>query len=232
MPPEKQTAVNKGALIALLGFILSAPVAVPIVMLFAPQPVWSTVDLFKANYHPLQELPYYFGFVLIAGILFMVLGHRPEHYGDDKTLRIEINLAHGLVFVFTTLITYNYICQTTLIPHLVRAHGSQYDALIALFTMSNPDSLSWAIEMWGYLILAIALYFLQGCYRRKNTSLPVLLAVNLVMSFISTVWTILDPLWVSTSIGLILYFAWNALMIVILILIFRQSKHPSVSART
>jgi hypothetical protein len=224
MPLNIHLSVRTGAIIALIGFILSAPIAFPLVMLIAPQPSWISVEIFKANYHPIQELPYYFGFVLIAGLMVLVFGHRKENHKDNPDLQQQVQFAHGLIVIFATLVIFNYICQTTLIPHLVRAHNTLYDPLIALLTMSNPDSLSWAIEMWAYLILAKALWLLRGCYKEQRTSLPALLTANLILSIISLVWTILDATWVATTLGLVLYFTWNALMIMILILIAQLSK--------
>ena len=225
MPLKLRVSIRAGAIISLAGFILSAPVAVALVMLIAPQPSWVSVEVFKANYHPIQELPYFFGFVLVAGLLVLVLGHKKEDFVQPAALHYEIQLAHALVVIFATVVSLNYICQTTFIPHLLRTQVSVYDPIIATFTMSNPDSLSWSVEMWGYLILAIALWFLRGCYQHQPTSLPALLTANLVLSAISLVWTIVDAKWVETALGLVLYFAWNTLMIMIVILFIRQSAH-------
>jgi len=224
MPLNFNLSIRTGAWISLIGFILSAPVAVAIVMFIAPQPAWTSVEIFKANYHHLQELPYYFGFILIAGLMLLVYGHKKEDYQHNLYIQSQVQLAHALIIIFGTLVIFNYICQTTFIPHLVHANVPLYDSLTAAFTMSNPDSLSWTIEMWAYLILAKALWLLRGCYKEKKTSLPALLTANLMISAISVVWTILDATWVETTLGLILYFIWNTLMIVILILILQLCK--------
>jgi len=220
-------SVRTGAWIALAGFILSAPIAFSLVMLIAPQPEWTSVEIFKANYHHIQELPYYLGFILVSGMVVFVHAHKPENYPGNPAIQIEIRLARVLINIFATLVIFNYICQTTFIPHLVKDPSSMNASMIAAFSMSNPDSLSWALEMWGYLILAKALWLLRGCYRDQNTSLPILFVANLIMSTISVVWTIIDPKWVGTSLGLILYFAWNVLMILILVLVIRISLRNS-----
>ncbi|HEX5112732.1 MAG TPA: hypothetical protein VFV79_07790 [Saprospiraceae bacterium] len=227
MLSKPELAVRTGAWIALAGFILSAPIAFPIVMLIAPQPEWVSVEIFKANYHHIQELPYYLGFILISGMVVLVYSHKPENYAGHPTIQSELGISRVLITIFATLVIFNYICQTTLIPHLVKDPSTMNDSMIAAFTMSNPDSLSWAIEMWGYLIMAKALWLLRGCYRNQITSLPLLFVVNLIMSIISVVWTIIDPYWVGTTLGLVLYFAWNVLMIMILVFIIRISKRNS-----
>ena len=216
-------SVRTGAWIALAGFILSAPIAFTLVMLIAPQPEWASVAIFKVNYHHIQELPYYLGFILISGMVVLVYSHKPEIAGHPA-IQSEIRLSRVLISIFATLVIFNYICQTTFIPHLVKDPSSMNDSMIAAFTMSNPGSLSWAIEMWGYLIMAKALWLLRGCYREQKTILPSLFVANLIMSMISVAWTIIDPDWVGTTLGLILYFGWNILMIMILILVIRISK--------
>ena len=224
MPLNMRLSIRSGAWIALIGFILSAPVAVALVMTIAPQPAWTSVEIFKTNYHHLQELPYYFGFILVAGLLLLVFAHKKEDVNHYISTQDQVQLAHALIVIFAALVIFNYICQTTFIPHLVRANASLYDPLIAAFTMSNPDSISWTIEMWAYLILSISLWLLRGCYIKRKTSLPALLTANLIISTISVVWTILDATWVGTMSGLILYFTWNALMIMILIVILQLDK--------
>jgi len=224
MAHDFKLSVKNGAIIALIGFILSSLVAIPIVMFVSPQPMWQSVELFRAHFHTIQVLPYYFGFILISGLVILVYGHRQEKSGQHSDFQDQLRMARVLINIFATLIIFNYSCQTTFVPHLVQAHNSLYDPLIAAFSMSNPDSLSWTIEMWGYLILAKALWLLSGFYREKRTSLPGLLTINLIISVLSLLWSILDPSWVDTTLGLILYFTWNGLMIVILILMVRLSK--------
>jgi len=225
MPFNFHLSIRNGALLSLLGFILSAPVAVTIVMIWAPQPVWTSVEIFKANFQLLQTLPYYFGFILVSGVVLLVYAHPPENYTSHRT-KNEIHIARSLITIFATLVIFNYICQTSLIPHLVRSNDHLYDSQIALFTMSNPDSLSWLIEMWAYLILAKAFWMLRGCYLDQKNRLPSLLTLNVLLSLVSLVWTLIDPGWVETMLGLVLYFVWNFLMILILVLMFSTNKHP------
>jgi len=226
MPFNFNLSVRNGALLALVGFLLSAPIAVPVVMLLAPQPSWISVEIFKANFHYLQTLPYYFGFILVSGAVVLVYAHQPANY-KSVAIQNEIQLSRFLITVFSVLIIFNYICQTSLIPHLIKTPGNFYDAQIALYSMSNPNSLSWLLEMWGYLILAKALWLLRNCYRDQKTSLPFLFTLNLLLSLVSLVWTIIDPVWVETTLGLVLYFTWNVLMIIILVMIFQFSKKNS-----
>src|SRR5687767_2732981 len=92
-------------------------------------------------------------------------------------------------------------------------------ALIAGFSMSNPDSLSWAIEMWGYSILGLAMLFLVPYYK-KHPNIRLLIFINFVLSFFAVLSVCFDNSWLLVKTGLILFFFWNCIMILILIGIY------------
>jgi len=59
----------------LCGIILSGPVAVGIVEIWAPQPAWRDAATFVHYYSWFQTLPYLYGFVLVGGfVAFMSVG--------------------------------------------------------------------------------------------------------------------------------------------------------------
>lgn len=64
-----------GALVALAGYLLSGPGALLIIKNVQPQPPWTSARVFVEHYHPIQDLPYYFGFLLIGGMLMLMAGH-------------------------------------------------------------------------------------------------------------------------------------------------------------
>ena len=213
-----------GSIVALIGFVLSGPVAFIIVNLIRPQPVWVSPKVFVSNYSSIQDLPFYFGFLLIGGMLMLVAGHYLNYNGENAQVKFYLLVALGWTIVFCVLILFNYICQTTFVHSLALNYKPEYDSAIETFSMSNPLSFCWANEMWGYGILGIATCLMSGYYIDNNKTIHALLIVNCIMSMLGVVFTIIDISWVITTAGFICYFIWNVLMIVLLILIYRNSK--------
>jgi hypothetical protein len=216
--------ISMGALIALGGYIMSGPVAFVIVNLLKPQPAWVSPAVFAEHYSTLQDLPFYFGFLLIGGMLMLVAGHYLDFREDDDKKKFHLLVALGWTVVFCTLISFNYICQTTFVHNLALHYKPEYDSAISTFSMSNPMSFCWANEMWGYAFMGIATWLMAGYYRNKNNFIRTLLIANGIVSLLSAILTIINVSWVMTTIGLVSYFVWNVLMIVMMIMIYRYSK--------
>jgi hypothetical protein len=219
--------ISLGAVVALIGFIMSGPLAFLIVRLVKPQPGWISPDVFAENYNAIQDLPFYFGFILIGGMLMLVAGHYMNFKEDNDEKKFHLLISLGWTIVFCSLISFNYICQVTFVRNLALHYKPEYDPAISTFSMSNPLSICWAIEMWGYGFLGIATWLMSGYYHKKNNLIRSLLVANGIVSLISAVWTIIDVSWVMTPAGLIAYVAWNVLMIVIMIMIHNYSKKPA-----
>jgi hypothetical protein len=166
-------------------------------------------------------LPFYFGFLLVGGMLMMIAGHYLTYKEENEEYKFHLLLSIAWTTVFAALIFFNYICQTTFIHNLALHYKPEYDFAITTFSMSNPLSLCWAIEMWGYGFLGVATWLIAGYYRDRSNIIRVLLILNGIVSLISPIYTIINVRWVMKSGGLIAYFAWNALMILMLILIYR-----------
>jgi hypothetical protein len=216
--------ISSGAIVALVGFITSGPLGLMLVKLTKPQPLWVSAPVFAANYHFVQDIPYYFGFLLIGGMLMVASGHYLDCTAENKKVKFNLLLSLSLTTAFAVLIFFNYICQTTFIRHLAINNTAQNDSIIATFSMANPMSLSWAIEMWGYGVLGVATWLVAEYYKEKNNIISWLLILNGIVSTATIVFTILDINWVLTTIGLIAYMFWNALMIVLMIMIYRYNK--------
>lgn len=193
-------------------------------MLLAPQPVWVSPAVFVENYHPLQNLPYFLGFLLIGGMLMVVSGHYLNVSEDRPVLKLRLLMALGWTIAFVGLIAFNYICQTTFVHNMAVHYKTEYDAAISAFSMSNPTSFCWANEMWGYALLGVATWMMAEYYAGRNEIIRWLLILNGVMSIAGVVWTIVDIFWVLTVGGLVAYFLWNVLMIVLMVLIWRDAK--------
>lgn len=148
--------ISLGAILALIGYIMSGPVAFVIVHLVKPQPAWISAAVFAENYSVIQDMPFYFGFLLIGGMLMLVAGHYLNFKEDNDEKKFHLLISLGWTIVFCALISFNYICQTTFVRHLALHNKPEYDSAISAFSMSNPLSFCWANEMWGYGFLGIS----------------------------------------------------------------------------
>lgn len=212
-----------GSVVALAGFLLSGPLAFLFVQLIKPQPAWTSASVFAANYSRVQNLPYFFGFVLVAGLLILAVAHYLDTANNNLT-RSQLLLSLSCTLIFSVFISFNYICQTIFVHHLALHYKPEYNDAIATFSMANPMSLCWALEMWGYAVLGIATWLMAAYYREKNTGIRILLIANGMVSLGSVVLMMVDNQWLMTSSGLVAYVIWNILMIVLLGLIYRHAK--------
>jgi hypothetical protein len=218
--------ISTGAIVALAGFILSGPVAFMLVKVVKPQPQWVSPAVFAQHYHLVQDVPYYFGFLLIAGMLMISTGYYLNFKSNDANGKFMLLL--GLIFsiVFSGLISFNYICQTTFIRNLAINYRSEHDSAIYTFSMANTLSLSWAIEMWGYAFLGLSTALSSTYYKDRNNVIAALMILNGIVSICSVFVMIVNVSWVMTAAGLASYFGWNILMIVMMTLIYRESVFP------
>jgi len=221
---SKRSLISLGSLTALAGFILSGPVGFLLVQIIQPQTEWKSPADFVANYNSLLNFPYWCGFILVGGMLILAAAHYLNAEEEKPLDKLHILLAVIWTTVFASLVFFNYICQVSFIPHLASHYKSEYDAAISTFSMANPSSLSWCIEMWGYAILGIATWLLSAFYRDKSKLIYVLLITNGIVSVLSAVLSVIDERWLLTTVGLVSYFLWNLLMVILLILIYRYSK--------
>jgi hypothetical protein len=221
---NKRDLISLGSLTALIGFILSGPVGFLLVQLFKPQPDWSSAAIFVENYKSVQNIPYWFGFILVGGMLILAAAHYLNADEEKPLDRLHILLSLIWTTIFAALVFFNYICQVSFIHHLATNYKIEYDTAISTLSMANPNSLSWSIEMWGYAILGVATWLLSAFYRDKNKLIYVLLIGNGIVSVLSAVLFTVNGAWLLTTAGLISYFLWNLLMMLLLILIYRHSK--------
>jgi hypothetical protein len=200
---------------------LSGPLGMVIVGAVAPQPTWHDPVTFIAHYHPIQGLPFAFGFLLLVG--FAALAVALYFRASATTAPLALL---GLVFtaVFCSLIAFNYIAQTALVPAAVKRVDA---ATIQVLSMASPSSICWSIEMFGYGFLGLASLCAAPTFRGRGISRAtrMLLLANGVVSVVGAVLTAYDPGWVLTTAGLWAFAAWNAVilaMTVALALSFRE----------
>jgi hypothetical protein len=216
--------ISIGAIIALAGYITSGPLGFMLVKFTTPQPGWVSAQVFAANYNFVQDIPYYFGLLLIGGMLMVATGHYLNFTEENRQTKFRLLLALLWATVFAALIFFNYICQTTFIRHLALHYKPENDAIISTFSMANPMSLSWSIEMWGYGILGAATWLMAGYYKQNNNFIRWLLILNGIVSLLSVAFTIININWVLTTAGIIAYMFWNVLMIILMLMIYRNGK--------
>jgi hypothetical protein len=219
--------IKSGALVALIGYILSGPVAFMVTSLVKPQPSWVSSAVYAENYHVVQDIPFYFGFLLIAGMLMLSVAYFLEWLSNPSGTGFGIVMALCCMLVFSALITFNYICQTTFVHNMALHYKPEFDSSISAFSMSNPLSFCWANEMWGYAFLGISNWLTAKYYKDKNKIIYLLMSMNGIVSIISVIWTIIDVNWVMTTLGLACYFIWNLLMITMMLLVYKDAKQKS-----
>jgi hypothetical protein len=208
----------RAATITLIGILLSGPVSLALVSLH-PQPPWTGPAAFARAYHPLQTVPYFTGFLLAGGALYLIAALQtlaPERF------RARATGALGFAAAFAALIFFNYIVQTTFVPALARTDSPDAAPLITAFSLSNPNALGWAIEMWGYAVLGVATWLAAPVLSdrgRLGRAAAALFVANGPVSIVGAVWTALRPGWVMTPLGLVMFAGWNLLMLVMVALV-------------
>jgi hypothetical protein len=198
------------ALAAAAGLLLSGPISLTLIH----QPPWVDTATFLVRYERVQSLPFVFGFILLAALLVLVLraaGHLPER---ARTRRAAATLCAG---VFAAWVGLNYAIQTMFVPAAVAAG----DRTVSAFTMQNPRSLAWMLEMVGYAWLGVATWLVapafQGAGRRAW--IRALLVANGAVSVAAAAGAAGSMEWLFRPSGLIAYGAWNLLLLVALVLV-------------
>jgi hypothetical protein len=120
------------------------------------------------------------------------------------------------------MIITNYLLQTTFVPALVRDETGTNDPLLAAITMSNPSSLGWALEMWGYGVFGVATWLVAPVFHGPGLGRAArwAFAANAPASIVPALWTAFDPGWELSPVGLISFAVWNLLVLVMAVLAF------------
>ncbi len=221
------------ALLLIAGIVLSGPLGLIVVGAVHPQPAWRDAQTLAANYHPIQTFPFFAGFLLVIGsdLLIATL----YQLSADKNKAVAM-LAVICTAAFTALIFLNYICQTTFIPALLADYRPEYAATIAAFSFTNPNSLCWAIEMWGYALLGLATLLLAPVFNRDwvERTTAWLMVANGIISIAGGFITAGNQAWIMTVPGLINYSAWNALVVLwgvfAIVSLYRREHQAQVPA--
>jgi len=209
------------AILVIVGSMFSGPFGYLIVNLVNPIP-WKDASSFAAQYHPIQTLPYWFGFLYLAGFILFIATSRQLLKEKDW---IFGDAALVTTSVFAALIGFNYILQVGFIPNARMDPGEVF----AAFAMNNPKSISWSIEMFGWGFLGASTWLISPAFTnsRLQRIARALLITNGVGSIFNAVLVSVLPSFVLQVPGLLAYFIWNAMIwvIMILIIIDIRAKH-------
>jgi len=205
-------AVIASAAIALVGAILSGPLGIWLVNATHPQPPWRDAAAFVAAYHPVQTVPYYLGFLLVGGFVGLITS---LHALAPAELRSRTLVAVPLAGAFAAMIFVNYAVQTTLVPALATGTAPEDGLVIGVFTMANPRSVGWALEMWGYAVLGVATWLVAPAFHGSaiERATKWLFVANGPVSVVGAVANAASPGWVMTPAGLVSFALWNVLVV-------------------
>ena len=116
-----------GAIANIAGILLSGPLGVVLIGLVHPQPAWQTPKIWAENFHPIQTVPFFAGFLLLTGYITMMTA---AHQVAEEKDQVYTLIALVLTAAFVSLIFFNYINQTTFLPALAQNYRPEYDAVI------------------------------------------------------------------------------------------------------
>ena len=207
-----------GAILASIGILTSGPLSIPVVGLVQPQPLWESPEIFVENFHRIQTLPFYFGFLLIGGSIMMLVSILLLSQKRAAALIALIFMSIGAAFAF-----FNYVAQTTFIPTIVNNYSTELNSIISILSMSNPIALTWAIEMWAYGFMGVGTWLAAGFFGSDplERTARVLFILNGIVSVLGALAVAVDLSGVFSTAGLIGYGAWNVLFLVLAIVFYR-----------
>jgi hypothetical protein len=218
-----------GAWLTLAGALLSGPVALVVVELVAPEPEWRDTATFVAHYSRWQSLPFFLGFALVAGLVTLVAG---LHELAPAELKPRSTVALALAAAFSALVFLNYTVQTTFVPLLVSTYREADAPVLGAFTMTNPRSLGWCLEMWAYGVAGVATWLVAPVFRNHGVERAARWAfvVNGPTSIGSALATAFLPGWALTLPGLAAFLVWNVLVVAMSVLALVAVRTRTASA--
>ena len=218
-----------GAVLAAIGILTSGPLAIPVIALVQPQPLWESPELFVENFHRIQTLPFYFGYLLIGGSILILVSVYLLSQKRAAALAALIFMSIGGAFA-----SLNYVTQTTFIPAIVNNYSSELNPIISILSMSNPIALSWAIEMWAYGFMGLGTWLAAGFFGASplERTARILFIVNGVVGVLGALAVAIDLGGVFSIVGLIGYGAWNVLFLVLAVVFYRVLQKRRGGERT
>ena len=179
-----------------------------------PQPQWQSPELFIQSYHWLQTATFFCGYFLVLGSLLTFI---TLYFLAEKERKIWALSGLAINVIFTAIVFLNYIIQTTYVPYLSTNNPPETQYLLAAFSMANPGSLAWALEMWGWGGIGLSFIFMAFIFQNQKTekTLRILFFINGICSLISAITTSVNMYWIFSPAGFAALIIWNLLVLVI-----------------
>lgn len=179
------------------------------------QPPWSDAATYAAHAHPIQQAPFWAGFLLIAACVALVARFATLGFEEHRTRAVIALVAVG---VYASIIAINYALQVAYVPALAR----NADPALGYVTMTNPNAPTWVLEMFGYAVLGVATALVApiaaGASSRRRW-IRGLLRANGAVSMAGAVATAASLSWVQSPAGLACFLGWNVLLIAAMVLV-------------
>ncbi len=217
---EINRLIAVSALVTMVGLLFSGPVGLLVTSLIKAQPPWDGAEVFIASYHPVQILPFLFGFVMIYGFVMFISA--VAKLAQDNRGMVYASMSMIFMAVYAVIIGLNYALQVAFVPLLVR----EGNAMAGFFSMANPESVGWVLEMWGYGFLGLSGWLAAPLFKgsRRRRYIRVLLVINGMVSVLGAAITIVDLGWVLSVAGLASYVVWNLLVLAIMVLVYMEFR--------
>jgi hypothetical protein len=217
-----------GAILAVTGILTSGPLAIPLVALVQAQPPWTSAAVFVENFHRIQTLPFYFGFLLIGGSVLMLVSICLLSTKRAAALAGLVFMSIGAALAF-----FNYVIQTTFIPTAVTNYTPDLAPLISVLSMSNPTSITWAAEMWAYGFIGLGTWCAAGFFGSSNLERAgkALFIVNGVISVLGALLVSIDLSGVFSTAGLVGYGVWNLLYLALAVVLYKTLQKRRAQSR-
>jgi hypothetical protein len=220
---ETQKFARTAIFLNMFGILFSGLIFPVLSLIFTPQPPWRDAALFAESFHPLQTATFFCGFFLVIGSLLTFIALYRTAREEKKLWAFS-----GLVInvVFTAVVFLNYIIQTTYIPYLATTFPLETATVLPVFTMANPGSFAWALEMYGWGGIGLSFLFMAPIFSQNKLerTLKILFIANGVSSVLSALITSYDMNWLFSSAGLVALVVWNVLVFVIDIYLLKFFK--------
>ena len=207
----------------IFGIIFSGLVFPVLATLLHPQPRWQTPELFIQSFHPLQTATFFCGYFLVIGSLLTFISLYKIAPEEKKLWALS-----GLLInvVFTAVVFLNYIIQTTYVPYLAANNPPETAGVLAVFSMANPGSFAWALEMYGWGGIGLSFIFMAFIFEnvKLQRTLKMLFLANGICSVASALMTSIDMNWLFSPAGFAALIIWNLLVLFIDIFLLRYFK--------
>lgn len=198
----------------IFGVIFSGLVFPVLTAIFHPQPQWQNPELFIESFHWLQTVTFFCGYILVIGSL---LTFATLYFLAEKERKIWALSGLAINVVFAALVFLNYIIQTTYVPYLAQKIPPETKFILATFSMANPGSFAWALEMWGWGGIGLSFIFMAFIFghQKIERTLRALFFINGICSVGSAVITSVNMNWLFSPAGFAALIIWNLLVLVI-----------------